>query len=115
FAIGSAALVSLALFGAYVSRAGIKTVDVLTPKAFIGLIVGAMLPYWQGKARLRKLRQDINRCLTPRNDPTRRTRYAYSTYSRNPFRSRNSRRCPRLPSQLQTQEEHGIMPRNTLR
>ncbi|XVF31456.1 hypothetical protein REPUB_Repub16aG0147600 [Reevesia pubescens] len=46
FAIGSAALVSLALFGAYVSRAGIKLVDVLTPKVFIGLIVGAMLPYW---------------------------------------------------------------------
>lgn len=46
FAIGSAALVSLALFGAYVSRAGIKTVDVLSPKVFIGLIVGAMLPYW---------------------------------------------------------------------
>ncbi|KAK2974902.1 hypothetical protein RJ640_013758 [Escallonia rubra] len=46
FAIGSAALVSLALFGAFVSRAGIKTVDVLTPKVFIGLIVGAMLPYW---------------------------------------------------------------------
>ncbi|KAG5244724.1 inorganic pyrophosphatase family protein [Salix suchowensis] len=40
------ALVSLALFGAFVSRAGIKTVDVLTPKVFIGLIVGAMLPYW---------------------------------------------------------------------
>ncbi|KAL3008348.1 hypothetical protein AAZX31_07G027000 [Glycine max] len=46
FAIGSAALVSLALFGAFVSRAGISTVDVLTPKVFIGLIVGAMLPYW---------------------------------------------------------------------
>ncbi|KAJ7973275.1 putative Pyrophosphate-energized vacuolar membrane proton pump [Quillaja saponaria] len=46
FAIGSAALVSLALFGAYVSRAGLETVDVLTPKVFIGLIVGAMLPYW---------------------------------------------------------------------
>ncbi|XP_068341656.1 pyrophosphate-energized vacuolar membrane proton pump 1-like [Pyrus communis] len=46
FAIGSAALVSLALFGAYVSRAGIETVDVLTPKVFIGLLVGAMLPYW---------------------------------------------------------------------
>ncbi|XP_050374962.1 pyrophosphate-energized vacuolar membrane proton pump-like [Argentina anserina] len=46
FAIGSAALVSLALFGAFVSRAGIATVDVLTPKVFIGLIVGAMLPYW---------------------------------------------------------------------
>ncbi|RZR86936.1 hypothetical protein BHM03_00014233 [Ensete ventricosum] len=40
------ALVSLALFGAFVSRAAISTVDVLTPKVFIGLLVGAMLPYW---------------------------------------------------------------------
>ncbi|XP_068639461.1 pyrophosphate-energized vacuolar membrane proton pump-like, partial [Aristolochia californica] len=46
FSIGSATLVSLALFGAFVSRAEISTVDVLTPKVFIGLIVGAMLPYW---------------------------------------------------------------------
>ena len=46
FAIGSAALVSLALFGAFVSRATISTVDVLTPKVFIGLLIGAMLPYW---------------------------------------------------------------------
>ncbi|GAA0138240.1 hypothetical protein LIER_00023 [Lithospermum erythrorhizon] len=46
FAIGSATLVSLALFGAYVNRAGIKSVDVLSPKVFIGLLVGAMLPYW---------------------------------------------------------------------
>ncbi|KAG6586225.1 Pyrophosphate-energized vacuolar membrane proton pump 1, partial [Cucurbita argyrosperma subsp. sororia] len=46
FAIGSAALVSLALFGAFVSRAGIETVNVMNPKVFIGLIVGAMLPYW---------------------------------------------------------------------
>ncbi|KAF2323151.1 hypothetical protein GH714_033683 [Hevea brasiliensis] len=37
FAIGSAALVSLALFGAFVSRASISTVDVLTPKVFIAL------------------------------------------------------------------------------
>ncbi|XP_048131267.1 LOW QUALITY PROTEIN: pyrophosphate-energized vacuolar membrane proton pump [Rhodamnia argentea] len=46
FAIGSAALVSLALFGAFVSRAAISTVDVLSPRVFIGLMVGAMLPYW---------------------------------------------------------------------
>ncbi|KAL2922395.1 Pyrophosphate-energized vacuolar membrane proton pump [Bienertia sinuspersici] len=46
FAIGSAALVSLALFGAFVSRTSISTVDVLTPKVFIGLLVGAILPYW---------------------------------------------------------------------
>ncbi|THU50659.1 hypothetical protein C4D60_Mb06t22610 [Musa balbisiana] len=45
FAIGSAALVFLALFGGFVSRAAISTVDVRTPKVFIGLIVGAMLPY----------------------------------------------------------------------
>merc|ERR1719399_510617 len=46
FAIGSAALVSLALFGAYTVRAQIKTVDVLDPWTFTGLLMGAMLPYW---------------------------------------------------------------------
>ncbi|MCO5587101.1 hypothetical protein L7F22_041048 [Adiantum nelumboides] len=46
FAIGSAALVSLPLFGAYVSHASLTTVDVLSARAFVGLIVGAMLPYW---------------------------------------------------------------------
>ncbi|KAL6754594.1 vacuolar H+-pyrophosphatase [Haematococcus lacustris] len=48
FAIGSAALVSLALFGAFVTRAGIDLVhsSILDPKVFGGLLVGAMLPYW---------------------------------------------------------------------
>jgi inorganic pyrophosphatase len=46
FAIGSTALVSLALFGAFVSCVAISIVVVLTPIVFIGLIVGAMLPYW---------------------------------------------------------------------
>jgi inorganic pyrophosphatase len=48
FAIGSAALVSLALFGAYVTRAGITVADssILDPRVFSGLLVGAMLPYW---------------------------------------------------------------------
>ncbi|KAL2629618.1 hypothetical protein R1flu_014304 [Riccia fluitans] len=46
FAIGSAALVSLALFGAYVSRAGISIVNVIEAQTFVGLLVGAMLPYW---------------------------------------------------------------------
>jgi inorganic pyrophosphatase len=48
FAIGSAALVSLALFGAYITRAGIEVQDssILNPKIFSGLLVGAMLPYW---------------------------------------------------------------------
>ena len=48
FAIGSAALVSLALFGAYVTRAGITaaTSSILDPAIFAGLLCGAMLPYW---------------------------------------------------------------------
>ncbi|CAI5510142.1 unnamed protein product [Closterium sp. Naga37s-1] len=46
FAIGSAALVSLALFGAYVSRAQVTNILITNPQTFVGLLVGAMLPYW---------------------------------------------------------------------
>jgi inorganic pyrophosphatase len=46
FAIGSAALVSLALFGAYVTTVDLQEVDILQPSQFAGLLVGAMLPYW---------------------------------------------------------------------
>jgi len=45
FAIGSAALVSLALFGAFVTKAGIPVVNILEPFSFFGLLIGAMLPY----------------------------------------------------------------------
>ena len=52
FAIGSACLVSLALFGAYIVRveenspgASNFNVNVLQPTTFAGLIVGAMIPY----------------------------------------------------------------------
>jgi len=48
FAIGSAALVSLALFGAFVTIVHMDTegVNLLKPFEFAGLLVGAMLPYW---------------------------------------------------------------------
>eukprot|EP00962_Isochrysis_galbana_P001491 scaffold392_cov101-Isochrysis_galbana.AAC.7 len=51
FAIGSACLVGLALFGAFVTRlddmgAGDMRVDLLDPITFAGLLIGAMLPYW---------------------------------------------------------------------
>uniref|UniRef100_A0A0D3G3G6 H(+)-exporting diphosphatase n=1 Tax=Oryza barthii TaxID=65489 RepID=A0A0D3G3G6_9ORYZ len=55
FAIGSAALVSLALFGAYVSRAGIRTVNVVSPRVFVGLLAGAMLPYWFSAMTMRSV------------------------------------------------------------
>jgi len=52
FAIGSAALVSLSLYGAFITRAGnfanshpITSVNVNSPLIFSGLMVGAMLPY----------------------------------------------------------------------
>jgi inorganic pyrophosphatase len=52
FAIGSAALVSLALYGAFVTRASapgnanqIKSIEVTDPWIFAMLLIGAMLPY----------------------------------------------------------------------
>jgi len=45
FAIGSACLVALALFGAFVTRTGQSEVNILSPLEFSGLLVGAMLPY----------------------------------------------------------------------
>merc|ERR1719436_421841 len=47
FAIGSAALVSLALYGAFVVRLDVKSgVNVLEPKTFAFLLIGSMIPYW---------------------------------------------------------------------
>ena len=56
FAIGSAALVSLALFGAFVTRAtqvggaipgfSVFCINILDPITFAALIMGAMIPYW---------------------------------------------------------------------
>ena len=45
FAIGSACLVSFALFGAFVTRTKLRDVDLMTPIIFSGLIFGAMIPY----------------------------------------------------------------------
>ena len=45
FAIGSACLVGLALFGAFNTRVQAAEVDILSPIPFCGLMVGAMLPY----------------------------------------------------------------------
>jgi inorganic pyrophosphatase len=48
FAIGSAALVSLALTAAFVTRTGVLSggVNMLAPTVFASLLVGSMLPYW---------------------------------------------------------------------
>jgi inorganic pyrophosphatase len=48
FAIGSACLVSIALFGGFITRSGLEAhgFNVLKPIAFASLLVGAMIPYW---------------------------------------------------------------------
>lgn len=48
FAIGSAALVSLALFGGFTTIGGLfdNGVNLLSEWTFTGLLIGAMLPYW---------------------------------------------------------------------
>ena len=48
FAIGSACLVGIALFGSFVKRSNLsqKDVSILDPKVFSFLLIGAMIPYW---------------------------------------------------------------------
>jgi K(+)-stimulated pyrophosphate-energized sodium pump len=45
FAIGSAALTALALFGAFMTAANIKSIDISKAVVMSGLFVGAMLPF----------------------------------------------------------------------
>jgi len=67
FAIGSAALVSLALFGAFTVRAGVKNVDILDPWVFTGLLFGAMMPYafaaWTMKSVGKAADDMVRECL----------------------------------------------------
>merc|ERR1711959_575504 len=67
FAIGSAALVSLALFGAFCVRAVVKDVNILDPWVFSGLLFGAMMPYcfsaWTMKSVGEAANQMVEECL----------------------------------------------------
>ena len=45
FAIGSAALTSLALFAAYTQAAGIKSIDITSTTVIIGVFIGGMVPF----------------------------------------------------------------------
>ena len=45
FAVGSAAVVSLALFGTFTVQAKVTSVDFLNPGVFTGLLFGAVMPY----------------------------------------------------------------------
>lgn len=45
FAIGSACLVALALFGAFITRTNMVDVNILEPLAMSSLVIGAMIPF----------------------------------------------------------------------
>mmetsp|Transcript_53393 Transcript_53393/g.141543 ORF Transcript_53393/g.141543 Transcript_53393/m.141543 type:complete len:905 (+) Transcript_53393:30-2744(+) len=70
FAIGSAALVSLALFGAYITRVSVampaseslaeKGVNLLTPMVFASVLFGAMVPYWFSALTMRSVGEAAN-------------------------------------------------------
>ncbi|GAB5555213.1 MAG: sodium-translocating pyrophosphatase [Saprospiraceae bacterium] len=45
FAIGSAALTALALFAAFMTSAGITTINIANPTVMAGLLLGGMLPF----------------------------------------------------------------------
>jgi K(+)-stimulated pyrophosphate-energized sodium pump len=45
FAIGSAALTAISLFAAYMSKAGIDSINVAQPHVTAGLLIGGMLPF----------------------------------------------------------------------
>ena len=45
FAIGSAALTTLALFASFMQVSGISTIDIANPRIMAGLFVGGMLPF----------------------------------------------------------------------
>jgi inorganic pyrophosphatase len=60
FAIGSAALVGLALFGAFCVRAEVDNVDILDPWTFTGLLFGAMIPYYFSALTMKSVGEAAN-------------------------------------------------------
>merc|ERR1719182_692353 len=69
FAIGSACLVGLALFGAFVTRlndaqGGHMAVDLLDPLTFAGLLIGSMLPYWFSAMTMKSVGLAANAMVT---------------------------------------------------
>jgi len=45
FAIGSAALTSLALFSSYSSKLGLEAINIMQPEVMAGIFIGALLPF----------------------------------------------------------------------
>jgi len=95
FAIGSAALTALALFSSYGIAVGLEYIDVMNSGVFIGLLIGAMLPFLfssmtmmaVGRAayeiviEVRRQFKEINGIMEGKSDPDYESCIAISTNS----------------------------------
>ncbi len=60
FAIGSAALTSLALFASYAEAVGLKSINLLNPLSLVGLLLGGMIPFLFSALTLKSVSKAAN-------------------------------------------------------
>jgi K(+)-stimulated pyrophosphate-energized sodium pump len=63
FAIGSAAMTSIALFSAFIRKAGLSAIDVAEPKVMSGLIIGAMLAFFFSSMVIKAVGRAANKMI----------------------------------------------------
>jgi H+-translocating diphosphatase len=97
FAIGSAALVSLALFGAFTTRANIKEVNILSPLVFSGLLVGAMMPYAFSALTMKSVGRAANQMVVE-------VRRQFSEMKKNPNYQPEYERCVEISTRAALRE-----------
>ncbi len=64
FAIGSAALTTLALFSAYQNTVGIDSINLTQPKTMIGLMLGSMMPFLIAALTMEAVGRTANKMVT---------------------------------------------------
>ncbi|MEC9485173.1 MAG: sodium-translocating pyrophosphatase [Candidatus Izemoplasma sp.] len=63
FAIGSAAMTSIALFSAFIRKANLAVIDIATPEVMAGLIVGAMLAFFFSSMVIKSVGKAANKMI----------------------------------------------------
>lgn len=63
FAIGSAAMTSIALFSAFIRKAGLSVIDVANPEVMSGLIIGAMLAFFFSSLVIKSVGRAANKMI----------------------------------------------------
>jgi len=64
FAIGSAAMTAIALFSAFIRKAGLSAIDVAQPKVMAGLIIGAMLSFFFSSLVIKSVGKAANKMIS---------------------------------------------------